>query len=107
LNTIYVKILYLTAYSIVIITSIATAATAAAISSKFAIFGRIGGIIGSTISSTFLLVLGVLNGYILYKLIKQIRLLIASEAGFDQTFKIEGVGCLFSLFKKMFKIVDK
>jgi len=93
--------------TVVIITSIATAATAAAISSNFDTFGRIGGIIGSTVSSAFLLILGTLNGYILYKLIKQIRLLIASEPAIDQGFKVEGAGCLFLLFKKMFKIVDR
>jgi len=33
--------------------------------------------------------------------------LIASKTGTDQAFKIEGAGCLFSLFKRMFKIVDR
>ncbi|KAJ5605551.1 hypothetical protein N7510_008332 [Penicillium lagena] len=59
--------------TIVIITSIVVAATAAAVSSRFGSFSTIGGIIGSSVSAVFLILLGLMNGYILYKLIKQMQ----------------------------------
>ena len=48
--------------TIVIVTSIAVAATAAAVSDKFDRFSRIGAIVGTSISASFLLLLAVLNG---------------------------------------------
>ena len=35
------------------------------------------------------------------------RILIASSADTEQTFKFQGAGCLFQLFKKLFKLIDK
>ena len=83
------------------------AATASAISSKFGAFSKIGGIIGTSVSASFLILLGLMNMYILYKLVQQMRLLLASSVQGDQDFKIEGAGCLFYLFKKMFKLIDR
>lgn len=93
--------------SIVVITTILVAATASAISSKFDTFSRIGGIIGTSVSAAFLIILGVMNIYILYKLIEQIRKLIALGPAEEQEFQIQGAGCLFQLFKKMFKLIDR
>ena len=93
--------------SIVIITSIVVAATASAISSKFGSFSRIGGIIGTSVSAGFLILLGLMNLYILYKLIQQMRKLIAMRPGEEDKFEIKGAGCLFYLFKKLFKIIDR
>jgi high-affinity nickel-transport protein len=94
--------------TIVVITSIVVAATAAAVSSKFDGFGTIGGIIGSTVSATFLLLLGAMNAYILFRLIKQMKkVLNLREGEEEQAWRIEGGGCLFSILKKMFKIIDK
>ncbi|KAL8731432.1 MAG: hypothetical protein Q9166_003407 [cf. Caloplaca sp. 2 TL-2023] len=59
--------------TIVIITSIVVAATAAAISSKFGTFSRVGGIIGTSVSAAVLILLGIANMYILWKLIQQLR----------------------------------
>ena len=92
---------------IVIITSIVVAATASAISSKFGAFSRIGGIIGTSVSATFLIILGIMNIYILSKLIQSIRKLIASAPREEQTFEIKGAGCLFYLFQKIFKLVNR
>ena len=94
-------------HSIVIITSIVVAATASAISSKFGSFSTIGGIIGSSVSAAFLIILGLMNVYIMYKLIQQMNTLIDSSPEEEQVFKIKGAGCLFWLFKKMFKIIDR
>lgn len=92
---------------IVIITSIVVAGTASAISSQFGAFSRIGGIIGTSVSAGFLILLGIMNTYILYKLIQQLRKLIRSAPGETQNFEIKGAGCLFFLFKKMFKFIDR
>lgn len=84
------------------------AATAAAISSKFDSFSTIGGIIGSSVSATFLILLGIMNAYILFKLIKQMQKVFSlSEDQADEAWKIEGGGVLFSILKKMFKLIDR
>ncbi|TLD20976.1 high-affinity nickel transport protein [Venturia nashicola] len=93
--------------TIVIVTSIVVAATAAAVSKNFDNFSHIGGIIGSSVSAAFLLILGIMNIYILVKLIQQLRLLIRTPPGQEIAFKIEGGGVLFSLFKKMFILIDR
>ena len=84
------------------------AATAAAVSSKFDSFSRIGGIIGSSVSAAFLILLGIMNAYILYKLIKQMKKVFALPDGQeDEAWKIEGGGILFAVLKKMFKLIDR
>ncbi|KAJ5885835.1 hypothetical protein N7504_011671 [Penicillium tannophilum] len=94
--------------TIVIITSIVVAATAAAVSSKFDSFSKIGGIIGSSVSAAFLILLGLMNVYILVKLIKQMQKVFnLPEGQEDEAWKIEGGGPLFSILKKMFKLIDR
>ncbi|KAA6413630.1 MAG: NicO-domain-containing protein [Lasallia pustulata] len=93
--------------TIVVVTSVVVAATASAISSKFGAFSRIGGIIGTSVSAGFLIILGIMNIYILRKLVQQMKRLVALGPGEEQNFKVEGAGCLFYLFRKMFKIIDK
>jgi len=94
--------------TIVIITSLVVAGTAAAVSSKFDNFSHIGGIIGTSVSAAFLLLLGLMNVYILYKLIVQMKKLIASEPGSEhEEFKIQGGGCLFPILQKLFKLIDQ
>jgi high-affinity nickel-transport protein len=94
--------------TIVIITSLVVAGTAAAVSSKFDNFARVGGIIGTSVSAAFLLLLGTMNIYILYKLIVQMKKLIASEPGTEhQEFKIQGGGCLFPILQRLFKLIDR
>ncbi|RAR13036.1 high affinity nickel transport protein nic1 [Stemphylium lycopersici] len=94
--------------TIVIITSLVVAGTAAAVSDKFDNFERIGGIIGTSVSAAFLLLLGIMNIYILYKLIMQMRKMIASDPGSEhEEFKIQGGGCLFPVLQKLFKLVDR
>jgi high-affinity nickel-transport protein len=94
--------------TIVIITSLVVAGTAAAVSSKFDNFARVGGIIGTSVSATFLLLLGIMNVYILYKLIVQMKKMIASEPRSEhEQFKIQGGGCLFPILQKLFKLIDR
>ena len=89
------------------ITSFVVAATASAISSKFSSFSRVGAIVGTSVSAGFLILLGTINLYILYKLVQQMRTLIATRLGEEEGFKIQGAGCLFHLFKKMFKLINR
>ena len=92
---------------IVVVTSVVVAATASAISSKFGAFSKIGGIIGTSVSAGFLMILGIMNIYILLKLIRLMRRLIASAPGEELDLEIKGAGCLFYLLKKMFKLIDR
>ncbi|KAL9131529.1 MAG: hypothetical protein Q9217_000543 [Psora testacea] len=93
--------------TIVIITSVVVAGTSSAISSKFGSFSRVGGIIGISVSAAFLILLGLVNTYILYKLVDQMRKLIALGPGEEQIFEIKGAGFLFYFFNKAFKLIDR
>jgi high-affinity nickel-transport protein len=94
--------------TIVVITAIVVAATATAVSNKFHRFGTVGSIVGSTVSASFLLLLGAMNAYILFRLVKQMKkVLNLREGEEEQAWRIEGGGCLFHILKKMFKIIDK
>lgn len=94
--------------TIVIITSIVVAATAAAVSSRFDSFSTVGGIIGTSVSAAFLILLGLMNFYILYKLYKQMqKVLSLPEGQEDEAWKIEGGGVLFNVLKRMFKLINR
>lgn len=91
-----------------IITSVVVAATAAAVSDRFDGFSTVGGIIGTSVSAAFLILLGLMNAYILYKLVKQMQKVFGLPEGHeDEAWKIEGGGILFSVLKKMFKLIDR
>ncbi|KAK2749751.1 hypothetical protein FQN55_002987 [Onygenales sp. PD_40] len=94
--------------TIVIVTSIVVAATAAAVSSRFDSFGTVGGVIGTSVSAAFLMLLGLMNGYILYKLIKQMKKVLNLPPGHeDEAWKVEGKGVIFKILRKMFKLIDR
>lgn len=90
---------------IVIITSI-VAATAAAVSDRFDNYSKVGGIIGSSVSSAFLILLGIMNGYILYKLIQQMNKALDRRYREGQ-WKIEGGGVFFRALKAMFRLINR
>jgi high-affinity nickel-transport protein len=96
--------------TIVIITSIVVAATAAAVSDRFDGFSRVGGIIGSSVSATFLLLLGIMNLYIGWKLWVRMRTLLKTPPGEEPTDVqiLAGVGGpMFNVLKRMFKLIDR
>ena len=94
--------------TIVIITCIAVAATSSAAAKHFDNFSYIGGIIGSSVSATFLVLLGVMNGFILYKLIRQLRALMQTPPGQEPEFQLlDSGGCLFRIIRRLFKVVDR
>ncbi|KAL8807803.1 MAG: hypothetical protein Q9182_000452 [Xanthomendoza sp. 2 TL-2023] len=76
---------------IVIIDLVTRPATAAAISSKFGTFSRVGGIIGTSVSAGVLILLGVANVYILWKLVKQLRRYLSQPVE-EQSSVIQGYG---------------
>src|SRR5271156_2507143 len=95
--------------TIVVITSIVVAATAAGVKKKFDGISTVGSIIGSGVSASFLIVLGLMNGYILYRLVLQLRKILHMHPNQSQAeaWKIEGGGVLFRILKKLFKVIDK
>lgn len=48
-----------------------------------------------------------MNVYIMYKLIQQLRMLIAVYVEEEQEFRIKGAGCLFWVLRRLFRIVDR
>ncbi|KAK1777527.1 high-affinity nickel-transport protein-domain-containing protein [Copromyces sp. CBS 386.78] len=111
--------------TIVIITCIVVAATSGALRNKFDNFQRVGGIIGTSVSAAFLIVLGVGNGWVLYKLVKRLRVKLKEqrerrrrvEHGEDlraeeeqeamNNLQLEGAGFLARVFRRVFAIVDR
>lgn len=94
--------------TIVIITSIVVAASSAAISDRFDAFSGVGSIIGSSISATFLIVLGSINAYILYRLLLSLRQAIRTPSGhLSPELDLSKGGCMFALLRKAFKLIDK
>ncbi|GAB7363746.1 hypothetical protein MBLNU230_g4314t1 [Neophaeotheca triangularis] len=94
--------------TIVVVTSIVVAASSAAISDRFGPFSEVGGIIGSSVSSAFLIVLGLMNGYILHRLYRQLQVAKSSPLGHEPPeVKFEGGGFVFRLLKRMFKLIDR
>ena len=78
-------------------------------SKRFDGFSNVGGIIGTSVSAAFLILLGVMNAYILFRLIVQIQKVIKlqPEVAAEEAWKIQGGGCLFRVLKKMFKLIDR
>lgn len=94
--------------TIVIVTSIVVAASSAAIQKRFDGFSQVGGIIGSSVSAAFLIILGAMNCWILYKLYQQLQRAIASPIGQENLdFNFEGGGCMTMLLRRTFKLVDR
>lgn len=58
-------------------------------------------------SAGFLMILGIMNVYILYKLVKQMGKLLNTHPSSHGEFKITGAGFLFNLFGKMFIMIDR
>ena len=84
------------------------AATAAAVSSRFDSFSTVGGIIGTSVSAAFLILLGLMNAYILYKLYRQMqKVLNLPEGQEDEAWKVEGGGIMFRILRKMFTLINR
>ncbi|KUI64583.1 High-affinity nickel transport protein nic1 [Cytospora mali] len=107
--------------TIVIITCIVVAATSGALRERFDGFQRVGNIIGTSVSAAFLLILCAGNTWVLYRLVKRLRVLLREQhqqisssdeggaegeaAGGQLT--LEGAGFLANVFRKLFRVVDR
>ncbi|KAL2270514.1 hypothetical protein VTJ83DRAFT_2698 [Remersonia thermophila] len=114
--------------TVVIATCCAVAATAGALRDRFDDFQRVGGIIGTSVSATFLLLLCIGNGWVLYRLVKRVRTAVAEEGqrrrrreeGDEDVdgegeedeqrralHRLEGPGIISRVFRGAFKMVDR
>lgn len=96
--------------SIVIITSLVVAATSAAVYKDFDRFSHIGGIVGTSVSASFLLILAGLNTWVLYQLVVRMKEIFRSQNTLEEgqgIFQFQGGGILFRLFRKLFKLIDR
>lgn len=112
--------------TIVIITCVVVAATSGALRDRFDGFTRVGNIVGTSVSAAFLIILCIGNGWVLYKLVKRLRQVLADrrrdeEAGGDGTmtseydaqatasgqFGLEGGGFMARILGFLFKAIDR
>lgn len=102
--------------TIVIVTCIVVAATSGALRDRFDGFTRVGNIIGTSVSAAFLIILCLGNGWVLYKLVQRLRLVLAEDIRMTEEdservatgqFDLEGGGFLSRVFKKLFKAIDR
>lgn len=107
--------------TIVIVTCVVVAATSGALRDRFDGFTRVGNIIGTSVSAAFLLLLCAGNGWVLYKLIRRLRVVLEQERRKALTgevveeedeeaatnLKLEGEGFLANVFRKVFRVVDR
>ena len=64
---------------------------------------------GTSVSAVFLLALGMMNVYILWKLYVQLKKVITlqPEEATSEGLKFEGGGCLFRSLKRLFRLIDR
>ncbi|ORX90401.1 hydrogenase nickel incorporation protein hupN [Basidiobolus meristosporus CBS 931.73] len=94
--------------TIVVCASIAVAATATAIASKFPSFENIGGIIGTVVSGTFCVLIGIMNAVVLYGVWKQLKMLRTKKVyrEVDVEEMLNSGGYLTRLLKRVFAFID-
>lgn len=104
--------------TIVVITCVVVAATSGALRERFDGFQRVGNIVGTSVSAAFLLILCAGNAWVLYRLVVRLRVLLKAQheqldgdeggAGEDGAqLAFEGVGFMATVFRKLFRIVDR
>jgi high-affinity nickel-transport protein len=102
--------------TIVVITCIVVAATSGALEKRFNGFQNIGGVIGTSVSAGVLILLGIGNAWILWKLVQRMKVVLREEDASDRAraeegavagLDLEGGGILVRVFKKVFKFIDR
>lgn len=118
--------------TIVLVTCIVVAATSGALRDRFEGFQRIGGIVGTSVSAAFLLLLCAANGWVLWRLVRNLKAVLAEqraaraagdewenggglgEMGDDNGdravadhLRLDTAGCMSTVFRKLFRIVDR
>ncbi|KAI0593508.1 NicO-domain-containing protein [Biscogniauxia sp. FL1348] len=113
--------------TIVIATCVVVAATSGALRDRFDNFQYVGGIVGTSVSAAFLILLCLGNGWVLYRLVRRLREVLREpnphrpaeeeEVGGDgdgedehaaeRNLQLEGAGFMANVFRKLFRIVDR
>jgi high-affinity nickel-transport protein len=102
--------------TIVVITCVVVAATSGALEKRFDGFRNVGGVIGTSVSAAVLILLGIGNAWILYKLLQRLRVVLKEELHGDRAenhegavagLNLEGGGIMVRVFKKVFKFIDR
>ncbi|POR32807.1 Nickel/cobalt efflux system [Tolypocladium paradoxum] len=106
--------------TIVIVTCVVVAATSGALRERFDGFTRVGNIVGTAVSATVLIILCLGNGWVLYRLVRRLQVVLAerrrmgedsddenaADAGAGQ-FNLEGAGFVARTFRFLFKAIDR
>ncbi|KAH7329497.1 Ni2+-Co2+ transporter transition metal uptake transporter [Stachybotrys elegans] len=105
--------------TIVIVTCVVVAATSGALRERFDSFSRVGNIIGTSVSAAFLILLTVGNAWVLYKLVKRLRIVLEerrtlgadaepnTEHSAAEQFQIEGAGFMTRMLRGLFRAIDR
>src|SRR5271170_2785830 len=95
--------------TIVVLASIAIAATAAAMQSRLDAFHHVGGVIGTSVSALFLLAIGVANLFILKSIWSTFGRARRGEKIVDEDLDalLSGRGLLARIFRPVFKVVSQ
>ena len=93
--------------SIVVLASVAIAATAAAFQSDMDWFHDVGGVIGTAVSACFLLAMALVNLVILRGVWRNFRQLKRGESLSEEATDFNGGGMMSWLFRSTFKLINK
>ncbi|CAJ2506124.1 Uu.00g002540.m01.CDS01 [Anthostomella pinea] len=112
--------------TIVIVTCVVVAATSGALRDRFDNFKYLGGIVGTSVSAAFLILLCLGNGWVMCRLVQRLREVLRGpdphhpveaepdgaddDDGGDQAvsnLQLEGAGFLATVFRRLFRIVDR
>jgi high-affinity nickel-transport protein len=95
--------------TIVVLASIAVAATATAFQGRMEVFHEVGGVIGTLVSSLFLLAIAAMNIVILAQVYRTFRRVKAGAPYVDEDLNIllSGRGLLTRLFRPMFRMIRR
>jgi len=95
--------------TIVVLASIVIAATAAAMQGKLDALRNIGGVIGTTVSALFLLVIGIANLFVLKGILSAFGRARRGEAIIDEDLDalLAGRGLLARIFRSVFRVVSR
>lgn len=92
------------------------AATSGALEKRFNGFKTVGNYIGTGVSAGVLILLGMANAWIMWKLIQRLRVVLREEVNGDRDgaqegavagLDLEGGGIMVRVFKKLFKLIDR
>ncbi|KAL2213055.1 NicO-domain-containing protein [Sarocladium strictum] len=105
--------------TIVIITCVVVAATSGALRERFDGFAKVGNIVGTSVSAAFLIILCIGNGWVLYKLVKQLQETLHEDQRFAEhdenaaermaagQLQAEGGGFMTRVLRKLFLAIDR